>query len=635
MKAVLQKSGYILDRANDIWISPSYAGIAYSDGDDVEMRIASVIQKASDISVLSTELRQHCTDWPSLYHLSGTRANILRPFEKLLKGDVLEIGAGCGAITRYLGECGANVLALEGSPRRATIARSRTRDLDNVTVLAEKFDEFQCDHQFDVITLIGVLEYANLFTAGENPPLSMLERVRTLLKPDGMLIIAIENQLGLKYFAGAPEDHLGQPMYGIEGRYREDQPQTFGRKVLAGMLEKAGFAASEFLTPFPDYKLPVSILTANGINRSDFNPASFAWQSARRDPQLPVHCNFSLELAWPEIFKNGMSLDVANSFLIITSPIKKRHIASGILAYHYSTDRVSKYCKETRFERSERNIVEVIYKQLSTSYLNSHIDDEGVIDFRCPITAMYVNGNTMSWDFIEIVTRDNWAIEQVGQFFRRYISALQNLLSNDGLVLSLTSPEIRLPGKYFDLVPQNIIQGDDGKHVAIDTEWVLRDEIELGHLLFRGLLLMMNSITRFGQNSAGKLFSRTEFVQFVFLSLEFALTEREFSRFINIEANIQEQITGRPASEFLAWWPNEPLPAKNPNQVLAAHEQEINSARETINGLAAEIEAARRSHAIRDETERSLRGSLAQRDEELERIRAKFVFRLFAKLKML
>jgi len=176
-------------------------------------------------------LRQNLFDWPSLYHLSGTRANILRPFQRTLAGaDVLEIGAGCGAITRYLGECGTNVLALEGSPRRAAIARSRTRDLENVTVLAERFDRLQCDCKFDVITLIGVLEYANLFTSGENPPLAMLERVRSLLKPEGKLIIAIENQLGLKYFAGASEDHLGQPMVGIEGRYRKDQPQTWGAK---------------------------------------------------------------------------------------------------------------------------------------------------------------------------------------------------------------------------------------------------------------------------------------------------------------------------------------------------------------------------------------------------------------------
>lgn len=63
----------------------------------------------------------------------------MRPFENDLHGDILEIGAGCGAITRYLGECGGNVLALEGS-QDAAIARARTRDLQNVTVVSDRFD---------------------------------------------------------------------------------------------------------------------------------------------------------------------------------------------------------------------------------------------------------------------------------------------------------------------------------------------------------------------------------------------------------------------------------------------------------------------------------------------------------------
>ncbi|HQV89713.1 MAG TPA: class I SAM-dependent methyltransferase, partial [Nitrosomonas sp.] len=214
MKSLLSEAGYILDSETNVWSRSNYDGIAYSDGDEVEQRIAQVVDTATDLSVLSSELRSHCTDWPTKYHLSGVRANILRPFECSLQGDILEIGAGCGAITRYLGECGAEVLALEGSPRRAAIARSRTRHMSNVTVTADKFDQFQIDQQFDVITLIGVLEYANLFGADDASALTMLERVRSLLKPNGQLIIAIENQLGLKYFAGAPEDHIGQPMYG-------------------------------------------------------------------------------------------------------------------------------------------------------------------------------------------------------------------------------------------------------------------------------------------------------------------------------------------------------------------------------------------------------------------------------------
>ena len=39
-----------------------------------------------------------------------------------------------------------------------------------------------------------------------------LIKIKQLLKPDGKLLIAIENQYGLKYWCGALEDHTGLPL---------------------------------------------------------------------------------------------------------------------------------------------------------------------------------------------------------------------------------------------------------------------------------------------------------------------------------------------------------------------------------------------------------------------------------------
>jgi len=281
----LEEMGYAFDEVDRIWARPGFAGIDYNDGESSELHLADIVKQAGDVGVFSCELRSKCTDWVTLYHLSPHRGNVLRPFENLLKGKVLEICAGCGAITRYLGEAGGRILALEGSPRRAAIAASRTRGLPNVTVLAERFDDLRCSETFDAITLIGVLEYAGVFGDGHTPALNMLKKARSMLRPNGRLFTAIENQLGLKYFAGAQEDHIGEPMYGIEGRYRNGQPRTYGRRALAELIAAAGFASSEFLAPFPDYKLPSSVLTEHGCAASDFDAAAFAWQSLKADPQ--------------------------------------------------------------------------------------------------------------------------------------------------------------------------------------------------------------------------------------------------------------------------------------------------------------------------------------------------------------
>lgn len=585
MKTLVQNSGYVLDRENNIWINPSYEGIAYNDGDEIETRIAAIIKQVSDISVLSTELRQHCTDWPSQYHLTGTRANIMRPFDHMLTGaNVLEIGAGCGAITRYLGECGAHVLALEGSPRRAAIARSRTRDLENITVLSEKFDQFQCSQQFDVITLIGVLEYANLFTPGENPALAMLERVRTLLKPEGKLIIAIENQLGLKYFAGAPEDHLGQPMVGIEGRYGKDQPQTFGRKALADLLKLAGFEQSSFLAPFPDYKLPSSIVTEEGFSNINFDAAAFAWQSVRRDPQFPVHCNFSLELAWPVVFANELGLDVSNSFLVIASPTNQPLVQAGVLAYHYSTTRVAQYCKETIFSNGDAKDIMVHYRRIG-KFNDADKLNNSLINFICPDSDKYILGKPLSLEFIRIVTQDGWSFDQVGSFVRRYLSIVESAAKEEGAQINFASPSAMLPGQYFDYIPQNIIIDADGKHSFIDKEWHLAAPIELAHLLFRSLLFLCDSMTRFGRPASGEALTNLQFIEDVFKASGMKFQKDDYDRYAMIEGAIQQAVSGIDAKEFFRAWSNKLLPLLNLNDVVIERDKHIASLNQHITDL--------------------------------------------------
>jgi GT2 family glycosyltransferase/glycosyltransferase involved in cell wall biosynthesis/2-polyprenyl-3-methyl-5-hydroxy-6-metoxy-1,4-benzoquinol methylase len=582
MNEFLEETGYVIEPYSNVWRRPGYVGIAYNDGDEIEERIATAIRQALDITVLSTELRTHCTDWPSLYHLSGSRANILRPLEASLKGDILEIGAGCGAITRYLGECGATVLALEGSPRRAAIARSRSRDLSNVTVLAEKFDQFEFNKQFDFITLIGVLEYANLFTVSDNPACSMLRRVRELLKPDGKLIIAIENQLGLKYFAGAPEDHLGQPMYGIEGRYQKDQPQTFGRRALQTLLSHSGFSQSTFMAPLPDYKLPASIVTEAGFSDPDFDAAALVWQSVRRDPQLPQIMSFSPELVWPLVAANGLALDLANSFLVVASSNEVGN--SDVLAYHYSTDRRPQYCKETTFiKQPNGSEIKVVCRMLSTA---TEAQQEGVVLFRPEIQSDYIQGIPLSWEFIKIVSRDGWHIEDIVRYFERYIDILSRLTTTSGQKIEVFSDERKshVHGRFIDAIPQNIVCLPNNIYRLIDTEWQGTVDISAARLLFRAMLWPMFSISRFGQLAAPppEPLTRKELLVELFSRLGLSAELTNFPAFLDDEAKFQEMVTGKSVRQFMQWWPNTPLPVENLNIALSKREERIHALTQTL-----------------------------------------------------
>jgi protein-L-isoaspartate O-methyltransferase len=561
MRTLLEQSGYVKNESVNIWQRPGYDGIRYSDGDTVENKIAEIISNATDLTVLSTELASHCNDWPTRYHLSAQRANILRPFIGFLSGNVLEIGAGCGAITRFLGECGGKVLALEGTLRRASIAASRVRNLANVAVLSERFDRFETDARFDVITLIGVLEYASIFSDAEFPQVDMLERICKLLSPGGRLIIAIENQLGLKYFAGAPEDHLSQAMYGIEGRYRRGEPQTFGKQELSSLLAASGLKHSEFFSPCPDYKLPASIITPAGLQvEQGFDASALAVINVTRDFQLTDTTSFSLESAWPTVMKNGLGADLANSFLVLAARDKASPFDSTILAYHYSTQRRPEFCKESRFEVTSEGDVVVRTSQLVSTGKLSHQDNALKLAWSSSGEKTYQCGHLLAREFIEIVTRPGWRIEEVASFFRRYIDVLKELLAQQGRANDLPIATALLPGCYLDAIPSNIIITPGNAAALIDEEWIAIDGVEFGYLLFRSITSLIGLVSRFAPPASSELVTRGHLIDGVFNRLGLQLGGADFSRYLQLDSELNLFSTGLVNRIFTTWSPELALP---------------------------------------------------------------------------
>mgnify|MGYP000338033671 CR=1 FL=1 len=131
--------------------------------------------------------------------------------------------------------------------------------------------------KFDYVVVNGVLEYAMSFTEGKTPYETFLQRMGAYLKPEGRLLIAIENRLGLKYWAGCTEDHFGTLFEGIQGYPKTKGVKTFSRKEFNGILEKAGNLKADWYYPYPDYKFPMTIhsdrhLPASGeLHMRDYN----------------------------------------------------------------------------------------------------------------------------------------------------------------------------------------------------------------------------------------------------------------------------------------------------------------------------------------------------------------------------
>jgi 2-polyprenyl-3-methyl-5-hydroxy-6-metoxy-1,4-benzoquinol methylase len=490
MKKYFKDSVYVVDPQTNVLARPEYAGIAYNDGDETEMRIAGIIEKASDITVLSTELRQHCTDWASTYHLHPNRANLLRPVESYIKGDVLEIGCGCGAITRFLGESGANVLALEGSPRRAKIAASRTRDLNNVTIISDKFNDFKCDQKFDVVTFIGVLEYARKYSNDQTQDgIDLaLKLAASYLKQDGILIIAIENQLGLKYFAGFYEDHFGKLMYGIEDHYDENSIVTFGRKELGDRVAKTGLSQHQWWFPFPDYKLPTLLVSEVGVNLSkEFNLTTLAKSASANDMQYPKNINFMQERALSPVIRNNLLPELANSFLLVASSQKQTKKQDMPLAIHYAVDRKPEFTKKVVFGKDEKD--NVIVRSLTLSGVRG--SEEKLPLKQILSDVPYCNGEIWQDKLFDLVTSPGWTFDEIKNWFEPWLNAFckhANILNSSNLV------NIKVAGDLFDAIPRNLVMDRKGNPIFIDQEWSYAEELEVSYIIFRALLISFSSL---------------------------------------------------------------------------------------------------------------------------------------------
>jgi 2-polyprenyl-3-methyl-5-hydroxy-6-metoxy-1,4-benzoquinol methylase len=248
---------------------------------------------------------------------------------------VLDIGAGWGQISLPLART-CDVTALEPTPERLAFIRAAAAQ-EGATgrlhfVQASLFD-VDFSTKFDLVTCIGVLEWAPKFRSGDprEVQIEFLRRARTLLNPGGQLVVGIENRLGLKYLLGAPDDHLGVPGISVCDRGlaakkwaalsgQELRCFTFTRFELTEVLAEAGFRHHGFFAALPDYKLPEQIVPLDQPGTLDefFLQGNFVPEHDGSNG-LPLPNQDELRSHYRSLAQLGISHAFAPSYFITTS----------------------------------------------------------------------------------------------------------------------------------------------------------------------------------------------------------------------------------------------------------------------------------------------------------------------------
>lgn len=472
---------YQLDEKHNIYISKHAPKINYADGS--EQYLFEVFQKVEHISPDGSELYPFIKDWASKYHLTPVRSNLLDVLQPVVSpdADVLELGGGMGAVTWALAERFRTVDVIEGSPYRARVNRLRNKEHDNVRVFVDDLNRCSFPKKkYGLVTLIGVMEYLPYYAKSKDPYATcrtFLTGLCDYLEEDGVLMIAIENKLGIKYFAGCAEDHNGTLFSGLHG-YPERSPITFSRAELERLLEESGYANIQFYHCFPDYKLPKTIIReCDEMYEWDLAPlvrGLYQDQAYRRE--YLMH-----DALLADTFGKARLLhEFSNSFLVLCSKSKDKKLSMDpVITRFWNSENV-----KSIFHHKIDFYIKDGKKQIVRTplYGNKPEAASGKALFKLN-NESYVEGSSMIIEAYRALFRaDKYhAIANILKEVREALLAQFSLGQTDEEGYTLVE------ANAIDFCLNNLVRRPDGLITFIDRKWSFHEPIPEDYVLFRSL----------------------------------------------------------------------------------------------------------------------------------------------------
>ena len=534
MRHPLAESNNLVKTASDIFVKKDRNPIVTERGDETdstEQHIRKIIQNALDISSASAELDSQWVYWPTEYHLNAMRANLLRGLNLRNIRTALDVSAGCGVITRYLGESGIQTDALEAEHANAEIIKLRCHDLNNVHVFNLSLDEARLPkNAYDAIFLIDALDNTWLMQSDSEEygeaVIEILKRLKAGLTENGLLCIAASNRMGLKYLMGASDGCYNRPYIGLNGYPGNPQNRNYDRREWQTLLNKAEFPCYTFAYPFPDHLLTRVILSDRFVKTDRYAHSSLYHVKSRDYFNTAWRPNDDEFLRWETLGHSGYLADFANSFLIMAAGDEA--ILNQVLPYdfiHFSNPlRQKKYGTVTYKLRDADRVCKKKTTPASDQVNNT-------LFCHTPEADSYFQGPLLTSAWLHALL-DNDADSAFKIWLKEYYAFLVDYFKDN-----------QLRTCALDLLPFNIIVDAQGVYKTFDLEWHSDVIFEPEFIFFRALMWFGYTheifITRFCEQR--NLYTINDFIihGFNLLSLPF---EDKMERFVALEERIHQKI---------------------------------------------------------------------------------------------
>lgn len=270
-----------------------------TDKNQLDTEIASIIENYRsdqyDDVIAEKEEREF------VYHLSSLRRSLLCWFPFDPAWQVLEPGAGFGALTGSIAERCNHVTALEQDALRFASCKKRYSGIERIEVLQTDILSLPEDKLYDCVVFVDQLERC------QGREKELLEACHAHLKPGGVLLLVYQNRFGLKYFCGGTDEVQQVPF----GNLPPGKSNRLSRKEMDRLASNAGFVPEVYYYPMPDSLWTQAVYTDSVKNVESIRDRVFAFEpfsSARIASEQDLY---------NDIIHEGMLPHMANSYLAV------------------------------------------------------------------------------------------------------------------------------------------------------------------------------------------------------------------------------------------------------------------------------------------------------------------------------
>lgn len=410
--------------------------------------------------------------------MNTIKKNLLNWYPFKENATILQIGGSSKEITDYLCSICKKLTIIEFSKEKVDIILNSKKEQKNLEIIVGNLENIKLQEKFDYILMIGTLEYANIIMENKKEPeYELINYCKGRLNPEGTILIAVDNKIGVKYLVGGKSKHCEKVYDSIKNRF--NYGKLFSKRELDKLIEKTEIKSKRYFYPLPNYEIPNLIISQEALVKSADSKLNYNY--TYEDGSLVVQDEIKL---LKQFINNDEFEEYTNSYLI---ELSNKEIDRKIKYISFNNMRKDKYSlilkmfdemieKAPKQEPAKEHILQIKQNIKILKELGFEIAEDEQNQDNC-IKSKYMHFKQLDQYIVNQI--ENNQIDEAYELIDNWYMYIKQRLKPD--------ENGNIEYGFLDLVFENVFYDElNKKFIVFDQEW-LEKNINIDFILYRSI----------------------------------------------------------------------------------------------------------------------------------------------------